>query len=161
VHQVRVERPRFPEGYVAAFKGDTFALDHLRQRMMVARVYWVSTVTRSSRPYARPIWGGWIDDLLYLEGSPENGTFRNLARSPYAVVHLDSQGGDDVAIVEGPIDIVEEMDPAIFARLAEQMAAKYTAFNYRPETGTGMRRLTPRKALAWLTMETATRWVWE
>ena len=154
----RVSRPVMPEGYgVPETMEGALGYDHVRERMAAARNYWVASVNPNGTPHCRPIWGGWIDDVLYLEGSPETRTMKNITARGWASVNLDD--GDKVVVVEGPVDVVETMDPAIFARLADQMAEKYKAQGYRPESGDGMRRLRPRKAFAWTKFpDDVTRW---
>jgi hypothetical protein len=145
-----------PDGYgVPTTNEGVLSFDLVRERMAAARNYWVASVNPNGRPHARPIWGGWIDDVLYLEGSPQTRTMRNITERGYACVHLES--GDEVVIVEGPVDVVEKMEPELFTRLADQMEAKYR--EYRPETGDGMRRLRPKRAFAWTKFPSdATRW---
>ena len=154
----KASRPWMPNGYgVPETLEGLLPYDHVRARMAAARNYWVASVNPNGTPHARPVWGGWIDDRLYLEGSPETRTMRNITERGYASVNLDD--GDQVVIVEGPIEVVEKMEPAIFARLADQMGEKYKAQGYRPETGDGMRKLTPKKAFAWVKFPgDATRW---
>jgi hypothetical protein len=155
----KVSRPRMPDGYgVPDDMKDALSYDHVRERMAAARNYWVASVNPNGRPHARPIWGGWIDDLLYLEGSPETRTMRNITDQGWASVNLDS--GDEVVVVEGPVEVVGKMEPALFQRLADQMEGKYKS--YRPESGDGMRRLTPKKVFAWTSFpKDVTRWTFE
>jgi hypothetical protein len=148
-----------PDGYgVPTTNEGVLSFDVVRERMAAARNYWVASVSPNGRPHARPIWGGWIDDHLYLEGSPETRTMRNITERGYASVHLES--GDEVVIVEGPVEVVGKMEPGLFERLADQMESKYK--EYRPESGDGMRRLTPARAFAWTKFPgDATRWTFE
>ena len=152
-----VSRPIMPNGYgVPDHVEGVLSYDHVRERMAAARNYWVASVNPNGTPHCRPIWGGWIDDLLYLEGSPETRTMKNITAKKWASVNLDD--GDKVVIVEGPIEVVEQMDEAIFKRLADQMEGKYKS--YRPESGSGMQKLTPKKAFAWTKFpDDVTRWV--
>lgn len=149
-------RPFIPDDYgIPPEKEGMLPFDHVRERMSAARNYWVASVNPNGRPHAMPIWGAWIDDSLYLEGSPRTRTMRNITERGYAAVHLEN--GDEVVIVEGPVDVVEHMDPALFQRVAAQMEGKYK--DYRPQSGDGMRRLTPAKAFAWTSFpKDATRW---
>ena len=148
-----------PDGYgVPTTSEGMLPFEVVRERMMAARNYWVATVSPNGRPHARPIWGGWIDDFLYLEGGPTTRTMRNMTDRGYASVHLES--GDQVVIVEGPVEVVDKMEPELFKRLADQMESKYR--DYRPQTGDGMRRLTPARAFAWTKFPSdATRWTFD
>jgi hypothetical protein len=99
-----------------------------------------------------------MDGMVLFSTSPESVTARNLARSPEAVVHLES--GDEVAILEGPIEPWGG-DPKLRREFADRYEAKY---DHRPEDddpGTPVFALCPRKALSWTEQEfpsSATRW---
>jgi len=68
-----------------------------RERLVAERNYWVSTVTSIGRPHARPVWGVFLDDALYL--SIGAAGFRREDRQRHVSVHVDS--ATDVVIVDG------------------------------------------------------------
>ena len=135
-------------------------------RLRAAMNYWLSTTRPDGRPHAAPVWGVWLDDALWFGTTGQKA--KNLEALPYAVVHLES--GDDVAIVEGPVDRVS--DPAALGRVADAYRAKYVdGESGKPfellaaMSATGsMYRLTPERGWAWLEGAFAsanTRWTSE
>jgi hypothetical protein len=41
-----------------------------RERLERAHNFWLCTASPAGRPHAAPIWGAWVDDRFYFEGSP-------------------------------------------------------------------------------------------
>ncbi len=129
----------------------------VRDRLTSERNYWVATMRPDGRPHAMPVWGIWLDEMLYFSTNPASRKGRNLAANPNAVVHLES--GDDVVILEG---IVEEvMEPPLLVRFADVYEAKY---QFRPnvsDVASRVYRLRLKVAFAWKEKDflgTATRW---
>jgi hypothetical protein len=106
-----------------------------------------------------PVWGVWIEEVLYFSTSPATQTARNLAEHGATAVHLER--GDDVVILEGTARFVQPIAQAIAAAIDDAMAAKY---DYRPSASgdspeQGMFVFTPRVAFAWTSFPAdATRW---
>jgi hypothetical protein len=107
-------------------------------------MYWMSTVRPDSRPHAAPVWGAWVDGILFLETAPDTIKGRNLAANPSVAVHLEK--GEDVVILEGTAEKVTELEPGLFERVADSFAAKYP---YRPKDVGGFYVLHPRVGFAW------------
>jgi len=129
--------------------------------------YWFATVRPDGRPHSSPVWGIWLDGVLYFDGSPETRRMRNIAANPEVAVHLES--GDEVIILEGTAGQVgPPPDRALTERLAAAYTEKYRAHSYAPEPnswdGGGLFAMRPRKALGWTFREgeefgkTYTRW---
>ena len=144
---------------------------HIRERaisrLRAAMIYWLATTRPDGRPHSMPVWGVWVDGALWF------GTYgqkvRNLEHVPYAVAHHES--GEDVAIVEGPVERLE---------LAEAPAAVLVAFREKyvdPTSGepfpleaavesgddSWLYVLRPRIGHAWVEgayPETQTRWTY-
>jgi hypothetical protein len=86
---------------------------HVRERMSVARNYWLATVRPDGRPHSVPVWGVWVEDSLHFGGGRSTRKARNLAANPNVVAH--SESGEDVVILEG---VAEEVtDPALQERI--------------------------------------------
>jgi hypothetical protein len=152
----RASRPQMPEGYGVP-KGDAGLMPWSKARAALeqARLYWVSTTRPDGRPHAVPIWGAWLEDSFYFEGSPQTRRGRNLAANPAIVVHIER--GDLAVMVEGVSEVLHMIDPTLFARIADSFAARYA---YRPETGEGMYVVQAKVVLAWDDFPaSATRWV--
>jgi nitroimidazol reductase NimA-like FMN-containing flavoprotein (pyridoxamine 5'-phosphate oxidase superfamily) len=121
-----------------------------------SRYYWLATVRPDGRPHVAPLWGAWVDDFLYFDGSPETRWGRNIASNPSASVNLES--GNDVVIVEGTVEFLIT-DAELAAHLFAVWTEKYGRF--QPEADTrGIFRLRPRSARAWSTeeMQDGARW---
>jgi hypothetical protein len=155
-------RPQMPEGYLLAESLEGYVpWEHVQRRMSEALNYWISTTRPDGRPHATPVWGMWLDDTFYFDGSPETRRGRNIAANPHIVVHLES--ADDVVILEGEAhQIVASLE--LRERLAAAYSAKYASHGYSPgpetwETG-GLYVMTIRKAIAWTAFtKDPTRWV--
>lgn len=145
------ELPHLPEGYgLPTTTEGLLPWSHARERLERARNYWVATTRPDGRPHVSPIWGVWVDETFYCDGSPATRRGRNIAANPAVAVHLES--GDDVVIVEGLAAQVAAPDPALAARLAAAYGAKY-APDYQPGPDQwkegGLYAVRPRVALAW------------
>jgi PPOX class probable F420-dependent enzyme len=130
------------------------------QQLAAARNYWVSTTRPDGRPHATPVWGVWLDGVLYFGAEAGSVKVRNLTANPALLVHLES--GDDVVILEGEAEWLAAADPALWTRIADDYAAKYDGF--RPDPPTAQQPfivLRPKKALGWQEKDfvrSATRW---
>lgn len=155
-------RPQVPVSYRAEKERERLLpWDHARKRLEEARHYWVATVRPNGRPHVSPVWGVWLDDAFYFDGSPETRRHRNIAQNPSIAIHLED--GADVVIVEGEAEGMEGPPRSLTTRLAEAYGAKYAELGYAPEPDTwdtgGLYRMRPRKALAWTQFpDDMTRW---
>ena len=133
-------------------------LDAVRERLATAQNYWIASASAAGQPHAVPVWGAFVDDVLYFGGGPR--TTRNLKANPHVSVHLES--GTEVVILEGPVETVDDPDPALSQAIDEQYAAKY---DWRPSSegsdpvGKGWFRLDPTRIIAWTQFPAdMTRW---
>ena len=162
---VRSDRPQMPDGYLsAAGKGTLLPWRHAQERLEEARNYWIATVRPDGRPHATPVWGVWLDDRLYFDGSPETRRGRNLAQNPAVSVHLES--GDDVVIVEGEVHPLTSPPRSLTTRISKAYQSKYAASGYAPEPEQwdqgGLYEMKPRVALGWDKFpDHCTRWHFE
>lgn len=126
-------------------------------RLEQAKNYWVATASRDGNPHAVPVWGAWIDGALYFGVGPRSS--RNISANPQVSIHLES--GDQVVIVEGRIEQLTNVDPALSRDLDETFAMKY---DWRPSdegvtAGEGSLVFRPSTAYAWTSFPgDATRW---
>ncbi len=152
-------RPDMPDYGIAADAEGLIAWQWVDEQMGKARNYWVCSTRPDGRPHAAPVWGVWLEGVLYFGSARSSRKARNFAASPEVVVHLES--GDDTVIFEGVVEVVT--DPALFERIADVYAAKYPPYRPEPgtETGSLFFALRPRVAFAWQEHDfpnTATRW---
>lgn len=125
--------------------------------------YWLSTTRPNGQPHAAPVWGVWLDNAFWFGTAGQK--IKNLASTPYAVVHLES--AEDVVILRGSVMLVA--DANMLQRVAAAFRLKYVdgatgqpydLFRDIGPTGP-IYRLTPEVGLAWLEgafATTNTRW---
>jgi nitroimidazol reductase NimA-like FMN-containing flavoprotein (pyridoxamine 5'-phosphate oxidase superfamily) len=149
--QPAIDRPIMPKDYgVPPTDEGLLPWSHARERLEHARNYWVVTVRPDGRPHVVPIWGAWLGDKFYFDGSPETRHIRNLTANPGMAVHLEN--GEDVVIVEGTAAAIAAPDPALATDLVQSYSTKY-APNYEPTSDQwdqgGLYVVHPRVVLAW------------
>ena len=142
---------------------------HFRERaisrLRASLIYWIATTRPDGRPHSMPVWGVWVDGALWF------GTYgqkvRNLAHEPYAVAHVES--GEDVAIVEGPVERLAFPDAptAVAAAFREKYVDPTTGEPFQLEAAVesggdaALYVLRPDVGHAWVEgayLETQTRW---
>jgi Pyridoxamine 5'-phosphate oxidase len=132
------------------------------ERLGPAMVYWLATVRPDGSPRARPVDGTWVDNALFVGGSPKAGWIRDLSNDGRVSVHLPDVRG--VVIVEG---MARQVIPdeglaerlAAAARKYEAMYGESTASSY---LGKPVWAIRPDLALGWERFPTdATRWEFE
>ncbi|MFZ2360231.1 MAG: pyridoxamine 5'-phosphate oxidase family protein [Anaerolineae bacterium] len=130
------------------------------QQLAAARNYWIGSTRPDGRPHAAPVWGVWLDGVLYFGTGAGSVKARNLAANPALVVHLES--GDEVVILEGEAQWLTDVDPSLWQRIADHYAAKYPGFRPDPPSPQGpFVALRPKIAFGWLEQDfvrSATRW---
>jgi general stress protein 26 len=124
-------------------------------RLERSRIYWLATGRPDGRPHVAPLWGIWLDNVLYFEGGSTTRWARNLAQNPNASINLES--GIDAVILEGHGAAVP-LAPSLRDRLIAAWAAKYG--QYGPDAQSEEIFLfVPRTARAWSeSLEDGTRW---
>ena len=125
-----------------------------RERLERALNYWICTASLDGRPHAAPLWGAWVDDRLFFEGSPATRWGRDVTANPRATLHLES--GSEVVIVEGAIEDHDDVGKELAERVADAFAAKYGGYRTQER---GFFILIPRVARGWSQFpKDATRW---
>jgi PPOX class probable F420-dependent enzyme len=99
-------------------------IDHF---LRAFRSIWLSTTRPDGRPHAVPVWYLWDGRNLYFISERRLQKSKNLARQPWIVVHAGD--GDDVIILEGPVEIVTDRDEL------ENVDAAYRAKYVDPGSG--------------------------
>src|SRR5215204_4536369 len=86
------DRPWMPDGYgIAKDEDGLLTWDYVTEVLKDALNYWIGTTRPNGSPHARPVWGAWLDDTCYFEGSPDTRWGRNLAANPAIVVHVERE----------------------------------------------------------------------
>lgn len=128
------------------------------------RSIWVSTTRPDGRPHAVPVWYTWDGSNVYFISARHLQKSKNLARQPWIVVHAGD--GDDVIILEGPVEIVtdraelEHVDTAYRAKYVDPgSGAQATIFE--PEVD--LYRVNVKHIMAWEygTVANRTDWIFE
>jgi hypothetical protein len=157
-----IDRPWMPQGYgVPENEEGLLPWSYVEERMAQARNYWIVTVRPDGRPHAMPVWGVWLDNRLYIEGSPETRRHRNIATNPHVVAHLEN--GDQVVIIEGEAYETGKPTPDLGSQLSEAYTAKYKSVGYTPGPDSwdngGLFVIQPKKVFAWTQFpKDTTRW---
>ena len=147
---VIASRPEMPDGYgIPASHDGMLTWEQLQEPLATARIYWVGTTRPDGRPHAVPIWGAWVDNTFYFEGSPATRRGRNLAANPAIVVHLER--GDLAIIIEGTATLVT-LSPGQFTQIVAAFANKY---DYRPTSREDWHAVRPQVVFAWDTFPTS------
>ena len=154
----RATAPRIPPEYgvpTDASGADILPWSWAVEQLEAARNYWISSTRPDGRPHAAPVWGLWLDDVLWFSTGETSQKARNLAQSSSVVVHLES--GDDTVILEGVAE--REDEPETFERVASAYDAKY---GMRPPTDSPLFAVRPRAAYTWRVQEfpqSVARWL--
>jgi hypothetical protein len=156
-------RPQMPGYGVPEDESGLLEWSAVAGRLAAAKIYWVCTASGAGVPHAVPVWGAFVDDVLYLgAGGPR--TNRNLAANPRVTVHLES--GDNVVIIEGVVAPWTGASEQLGKAIDDQYAGKY---DWRPSSeaadggiGDGWQVIRPDKIIAWTSFPAdATRWTRE
>jgi len=148
VNTPEASRPRFHASYGiwAADEGaGLLEWGWAAERLERARNYWISSASASGRPHAAPVWGIWLEGVLYFSTARGSRKGLNLAENPLAVVHLES--GDEVVTLEGRVE--EVSDRKQLDRLAAAYGEKYTLEITFTDPGSVVYALNPGRAFAW------------
>ena len=102
LEEVGVSRPEIPESYgIPEGREGMLPWSHVRERMSVARNYWLATVRPGGRPHSVPVWGVWVEDRLHFGGGRSTRKARNLAANPNVVAHSESGEGGGLLLLDG------------------------------------------------------------
>ncbi len=161
----KATRPVFPEGYgIPTNDQDLLPWGYLAERMAASRNYWIATASPAGRVSATPVWGVWVQDTLFFDGSPQTRRGRNIAANPSIAVHLED--GTRAIMIEGQAFEVFKPAPDLAAQLVAAYTAKYASEGYSPEPNQwdngGLFKLVKQRAFAWTEFpKDVTRWVFE
>jgi nitroimidazol reductase NimA-like FMN-containing flavoprotein (pyridoxamine 5'-phosphate oxidase superfamily) len=136
-------RPQFPPGYIEnAHEKQLVEWSAVRSALESVKIFWLGTVKPNGRPHATPIWGAWVNDTYFWDGSPEARWARNLAANPAIVVHIEHNGM--AVMVEGDASF-ESIDQ----QTLDALAASYTSrYSYKPEHLDDWYMVRPKRVLA-------------
>lgn len=155
-------RPDMPHYGVMPDRVDAMLTwDWVDRQMREARNYWVCSVCADGRPHSVPVWGAWVDGVLYFGSDRQAVKARNIARDSRVVVHLDS--GDETVIFEGRAAEARISNERM-QRIEQRYVEKYELNPELADSGDLLLCLTPSKVMAWLEKDypaTATYWLFD
>ena len=99
-------------------------------QLETARNYWLTTVRPDGQPHVAPVWGVWLDNVLYFSTGATSRKARNLAREPRCAFSVEA--AELHLVVEGSATRVS--DEAKLHRVVAVYAPKY---NYPMEVRNG------------------------
>jgi len=116
------QRPYFGKTYgIDPSSAGLLPWSWVTEQMARSRNYWIGSTRPDGRPHVAPVWGVWLDGVLYFSTDRSSRKSRNLAVNPQVVVHLES--GDDVVILEGVVDELRDLE--LYKQVARAYNAKY------------------------------------
>ena len=155
---VNVGLPHLPSLYGLKRRKQYLPWSHARERLEQSRNYWICTARPDGRPHSIPVWGFFLDDVLYFGTATSSRKAKNLGKNPAVSIHLES--GDDVVILEGEAREISQSDKQVFSKLDAASKAKYkTPLMVIPEST--LYAVRPRVVLSWTEKDfpnNATRW---
>lgn len=95
----RASRPHIHEYGIPSSEEGMLSWCYVQERMRASLNYWISTASPTGQPHATPVWGVWMQDILYFDGNPQTRRGRDLAANPKVSVHLED--GTQVVFLEG------------------------------------------------------------
>lgn len=147
----KASRPHVPGYGIPETTKGMLPWSHADERLARSMHYWVATTSEDGRPHSVPVWGVWVDGAVCFGGGPDTRWARNLKANPKVAVHLEK--GDDVVILEGDVERVENPDDPLVTSVQEAYKKKYKMPHPPP-----FWVLRPTKAFAWhKDLRTATR----
>ncbi|MDQ2902720.1 MAG: TIGR03667 family PPOX class F420-dependent oxidoreductase [Ktedonobacteraceae bacterium] len=95
------------------------------ERLRSDIVIWLGSVRADGRPHLVAVWFLWDGDTFLIFSQPGKQKVRNIQQNHNVVLALDNtQGGDDVIVVEGQATLLDSADVNVTLSTFEQ---KYSA----------------------------------
>jgi hypothetical protein len=155
---VKVGLPHVPGLYGLKPRKQYLPWSHARERLERSRNYWICTARPDGRPHSIPVWGFFLDNVLYFGTAKSSRKAKNLQKHPAVSIHLDS--GDDVVIVEGEAQEVSRSNKLVISKLDAASKEKYK-MPLVVVPGSVLYGVRPRVILSWTEKDfpnNATRW---
>lgn len=154
-------RPAFAKDYgIQGNEAGLLSWDWVDEQLLNARNYWVTSVRPDHRPHAVPVWGVYLDQIVYFGSGRTAQKTKNLQTTPAISLHLES--GDNVVIIEGTAEVVTE--PEDLKQIAIVYHQKYPGYDpdLTFDENTVIFAVIPHKVFAWTEQDfvnDATSWV--
>jgi PPOX class probable F420-dependent enzyme len=128
---------------------------HAEQRLRSNIIAWLTTVGADGRPYTVPVWFLWDGNTVLIFSQPQKQKIRNLLKNARVTLALDdTKEGEDVVIVEGRAELLENPDISVtLPAYVEKYGALIQDLGWTPATmsadySLGI-RVTPTKFRSW------------
>lgn len=141
-------RPAFAKEYgINQDEKNLIPWEWVDEQMAQSRNYWITSVKPEGNPHAVPVWGVYVNHLLYFGSNKGAQKTKNLINNPNISVHLES--GDEVVILEGTAKVIT--DKKAMEPIATAFKVKYPPFNPEPHFDDTMTLFVvlPAKVFAW------------
>jgi len=126
-------------------RGTVLKWSWVQNKLYSARNYWVATSPENGPPHVAPVWGVFIDDVLYFCTTNSSLKAKHIARTGAASINLES--ADMVVILKGEAKAVS--DPERIETLGKAFLHKYqveVVGKFPDQVAISFR---PQKAFAW------------
>jgi PPOX class probable F420-dependent enzyme len=124
--------------------------ERVARRLREEAVIWLVTVDASGTPQPNPVWFLWDGQTFLIYSLSNAKRLAHIARNSRVALHLDSDEGDDVAIITGEARISQEeppphQNPAYVAKYRDAiLEIPYDLEQFARQYSTAI-RVTPRK----------------
>jgi hypothetical protein len=154
-------RPYVPGYGIPGTNEGLLPWSYVQERMQTAMNYWISTANAKGQPHATPVWGVWVEDIFYFDGSPKTRRGREMAANPLVSVHLED--GSQVVILEGEVHELKQAALELRQKISAAYKSKYSQRGYAPDPDTwkqgGLYAFRPQLVFAWTQFpQDTTRW---
>jgi PPOX class probable F420-dependent enzyme len=128
--------------------------DHVADRLRNDPIAWLGSVRPDGRPHLVPVWFHWDGETIFIFSKPDQKV-RNLRQNPRVTLALDdSQGGGDVALLDGTAVLLDEptatiAPPAFIEKYADRMDQMGTTMEIMAAEYSQSIRITPTRFLSW------------
>ncbi|GLV57788.1 pyridoxamine 5'-phosphate oxidase [Dictyobacter sp. S3.2.2.5] len=127
---------------------------HVDQRLKQESMMWLNSVKANGRPHTVPVWFLWHNNQVFIFSQPGKQKIRNIERSPYVTLSLDTRdGGGDIVIIEGEARLEQQQDAAMLqayaSKYAEQMKSMGWTFENMSKEYSQLISVTPTKFISW------------
>ncbi|OGO51180.1 MAG: hypothetical protein A2148_08905 [Chloroflexi bacterium RBG_16_68_14] len=93
-------------GKAKSAPGKRFPWRRVDRLLRTARNYWIGTAGMDGRPHSAPVWGVWLDSLLYFSTGEESRKGRNMRSNLRVTVHPEVD--NEAVILEGTAERITD-----------------------------------------------------
>jgi nitroimidazol reductase NimA-like FMN-containing flavoprotein (pyridoxamine 5'-phosphate oxidase superfamily) len=137
-----VSRPHIPGYGIPETDDGLMEWGDVEARLTESKHYWFATTSPGGKPHVNPIWGVWMNGVLYSGGGPDVRWAKNLDAEPRIAVHLED--GEKVVILEGRAERTSSEDDEEVVAVKAAYKTKYDFDHPAP-----FWRITPALAFSW------------